>query len=150
VKDLLVDTDLWFDQYQVRDGVAIDRDTETAAEHLLYDYEVVPADTSFRFELVIENAQPWQLGMVLLGLKAFEDGEIAIGGFRSRGLGTVQLEWAGRYYEVPRQGNPGRPDADWVIRYLEGQETGVDARSKMNDWVKAFRQELAEVTQREV
>jgi CRISPR/Cas system CSM-associated protein Csm3 (group 7 of RAMP superfamily) len=46
---------LWFDQYQVRDGVAINRDTQTAEARLKYDYEVVPAQTRFDFMLVAEN-----------------------------------------------------------------------------------------------
>lgn len=33
----------WFGQYQERDGVSIDRDTETAADGKLYDFQVVPA-----------------------------------------------------------------------------------------------------------
>ncbi len=142
IKDLQVDPELWFNQYQVRDGVAIDRDTETAAEGLLYDFEVVPADTVFRCEIRMENGEPWQLGMLLLGLKPFERGEMALGGFRSRGLGVVRLDWQGRYYEVPRRGNPGGPDPDWVIRYLEGREAGVDARQKMEASVDEFRRAL--------
>lgn len=148
VKDLRVDPEFWFDQYQVRDGVAIDRDTETAAEGLLYDYEVVPADTMFRCTIVMENGEPWQLGMLLLGLKLFEKGEISLGGFRSRGLGVVKLDWQGRYYEVPRRGNPGGPDPDWMIRYLEGKETGIDAREKMEDSISEFRRELIEAAVR--
>jgi len=148
VKDLLVDPELWFNQYQVRDGVAIDRDTETAAEGLLYDYEVVPADTVFRCTILMENGEPWQLGMLLLGLKPFETGEISLGGFRSRGLGVVRLDWQGRYYEVPRCGNPGEPDPDWVIRYLEGRETGMDARQKMEESISEFRRELIEAARR--
>jgi CRISPR-associated RAMP protein (TIGR02581 family) len=47
VRDLTVQPDAWFGQYQERDGVAIDRDTETAADGKLYDYQVVPAATPF-------------------------------------------------------------------------------------------------------
>jgi CRISPR-associated RAMP protein (TIGR02581 family) len=147
IKDLLVDAEMWFGQFQVRDGVAIDRDTETAAEGLLYNYEVVPADVRFQCEIVVENAKPWQLGMLFLGLKPFETGEIAIGGFRSRGLGSVKLEWEGRYFEVP-QGNPGQPGVEWVIRYLEGKEGGVDARKLVDGWIGEFRRELADTARR--
>jgi CRISPR/Cas system CSM-associated protein Csm3 (group 7 of RAMP superfamily) len=83
---------LWFDQYQVRDGVAINRDTQTAEAGLKYDYEVVPAQTRFDFMLVAENLTAAQIGMLFIGLRPFESGEIGLGGFRSRGLGTVQLQ----------------------------------------------------------
>lgn len=45
VADLPVDHAGWFGQFEVRDGVAIDRDTETVRGGLKYDYEVVPAGT---------------------------------------------------------------------------------------------------------
>jgi CRISPR-associated RAMP protein (TIGR02581 family) len=62
VRDLTVLPKHWFGQYQERDGVAIDRDTETAAEGKLYDFQVVPAGTPFEFKAVVENAKEWELG----------------------------------------------------------------------------------------
>jgi len=150
IKDLLVDPGIWFDQYQVRDGVAIDRDTETAGEGLLYDYEVVPADTRFWCEIVVENAVDnspeaerqrithWPLGMLFLGLKPFEQGEIAIGGFRSRGLGTVKLDWEERTY-FAADGN-----ADRLIRYLQGEDVAKKVTDdQVKDWIGQFRRKLA-------
>lgn len=89
----LADPDSWLERYQVRDGVAIDRDTETAAEGFLYSYEVVSAGTRFRLELTIENASEAEQGMVLMGLRGFEFGRLPLGGGTSRGLGRVKLEW---------------------------------------------------------
>jgi CRISPR/Cas system CSM-associated protein Csm3 (group 7 of RAMP superfamily) len=66
--------DTWFDHYLTRDGVGIDRDTETAAEGLKYDFEAVPSGTEFEFEMVIENASEAELGVALLGLREFELG----------------------------------------------------------------------------
>ena len=57
VRDALVDHSLWFGQFEQRNGVALNRDTETAQSGLLYEYEVVPAGTRFAFELTIENAE---------------------------------------------------------------------------------------------
>lgn len=91
LKDAQVLPDVWFGQHEIRSGVALNRDTETAEEGLLYDYEVTPAGTRFDFELVLENAEDWQFGLVTLLLKPWERGEATIGGFRSRGLGRVQL-----------------------------------------------------------
>lgn len=91
VRDLAVVADTWFGQYQERDGVAIDRDTETAAEGKLYDFQVVPAGTRFHFQAVIENAKPEELGLLMIGLHQFETEQIPLGGGRSRGLGVVKL-----------------------------------------------------------
>lgn len=99
-KDAQVDEKLWFGQHEIRNGVALNRDTETVEEKLLYNYEVTPAGTRFDFELVMENAEPWQLGIVLLALKPWERGEAAIGGFRSRGLGRFRIENARRRYTM--------------------------------------------------
>ncbi len=92
VRDLTVRTENWFGQYQERDGVAIDRDTETAADGKLYDYQVVPAGTPFEFRAVVENAEPCELGLLMIGLHQFETEQIPLGGGRSRGLGVVKLE----------------------------------------------------------
>jgi CRISPR-associated RAMP protein (TIGR02581 family) len=91
VQDLNVVADDWFDQYQERDGVSIDRDTETAAEGKLYDFQVVPAGTPFQFRAIVENAEDWELGLLMIGLHQFENEMIPLGGGRSRGLGVVRL-----------------------------------------------------------
>jgi CRISPR-associated RAMP protein (TIGR02581 family) len=87
VRDLTVLPDTWFGQYQERDGVAIDRDTETAADGKLYDFQVVPAGTPFEFRAVVENAEDWELGLLMIGLHQFETEQIPLGGGRSRGCG---------------------------------------------------------------
>ncbi|BAZ66652.1 MAG: CRISPR-associated RAMP protein [Pelatocladus maniniholoensis HA4357-MV3] len=92
VRDLTVNPEYWFGQYQERDGVAIDRDTETAADGKLYDFQVVPAGTVFEFKAIVENAQPWELGLLMIGLHQFETEQIPLGGGSSRGLGVVKLE----------------------------------------------------------
>ncbi|MHC5860018.1 type III CRISPR-associated RAMP protein Csx7 [Nostoc sp.] len=93
IRDLTVSEpeENWFGQYQERDGVAIDRDTETASDGKLYDFQVVPAGTSFIFQAVIENAEEWELGMLMIGLHQFQTEQIPLGGGRSRGLGVVKL-----------------------------------------------------------
>jgi CRISPR-associated RAMP protein (TIGR02581 family) len=136
-KDAQVDHTLWFDQYEIRNGVGLNRDTETVEQGLLYDYEVVPAGTRFSFELLMENAADWQLGMVLLGLKPWERGDAQIGGFRSRGLGHVQLIDVERGYSELKPG-----DVDGLLKML-----GVGTVDDVNEdqektWIAAFRTEL--------
>ncbi|PLZ05069.1 CRISPR-associated RAMP protein Csx7 [Fischerella thermalis] len=118
VRDLTVVRDTWFGQYQERDGVAIDRDTETAAEKKLYDFQVVPSGTSFDLKIVVENAESWELGLLMIGLHQFESEQIPLGGGRSRGLGVVslkieQMQW------FDTEG-----DAKKLLNYLQNQVTG--------------------------
>lgn len=93
VRDLTIyqPEDNWFGQYQERDGVSIDRDTETAGDGRLYDFQVVSAGTLFEFRVVVENADEWELGLLMIGLSQFENQQIPLGGGRSRGLGVVEL-----------------------------------------------------------
>nr|WP_283756111.1 CRISPR-associated RAMP protein Csx7 [Roseofilum acuticapitatum] len=92
IRDLTVISDAWFGQYQERDGVCLDRDTGTAAEGKLYDFQVVPAGTPFEFKAVVENAEELELGLLIIGLHQLETEQIPLGGGRSRGLGVVRLE----------------------------------------------------------
>lgn len=148
-KDAHVDHRLWFGQFETRNGVGINRDTETVEQGLLYDYEVVPAGVRFYFDLVVENAAPWQLGMLLAALKPWQRGEVQIGGFRSRGLGYVQL--VGREgREAPeirsiavREGVAGVDD---VLAWLNGGGDAVGADQE-REWIAAFRAVLEQPEQ---
>lgn len=93
IKDLTVDKDTWFDHYEKRDGVAIDRGTETAGEGKLYDFEIVPAGVEFELNIVVENADDYDLGLLYLALKDFENGSAFIGGSKTKGLGNIQLTY---------------------------------------------------------
>jgi CRISPR-associated RAMP protein (TIGR02581 family) len=147
VSDLPVDKDTWFGQFQVRDGVAVDRDTGTVGEGLLYNYEVVPAGTSFRCEIAAEGLEDWQLGMLWLGLQPFLRGEMAVGGFRSRGLGTVKLEeLAAHYFDLGPEGNRAARLIDYVVSDLPGDSVSPE---KARGWVKAFKAKIAGLTQQE-
>ncbi|MGC1527003.1 MAG: CRISPR-associated RAMP protein Csx7 [Phormidesmis sp.] len=92
VRDLTVKPESWFGQYQERDGVSIDRDTETAVDGRLYDFQVVPAGVEFEFRAVFENAKEWELGLLVMGLQQLKMQQIPLGGGNSRGLGVVQLD----------------------------------------------------------
>lgn len=123
VRDLTVDVDTWFGQYQERDGVAIDRDTETAAEGKLYNFQVVPSGTNFHLKIVVENAENWELGLLMIGLHQFESEQIPLGGGRSRGLGVVslkidQIQW----FET-------KGDSRKLLTYLQNQ-----VMKNMNDY----------------
>lgn len=121
IRDLTVHEprDNWFGQYQVRDGVAIDRDTETAADSKLYDFQVVPAGTPFSFRAVVENAEEWELGLLMIGLHQFETEQIPLGGGKSRGLGVVKLNINEMNWVDVRQDNKNDTDPKKLISYMQ-------------------------------
>ena len=125
-----VQQDLWFGQYQQRDGVAIDRDTETVSGRKLYDYEAVPARVLFDFHAIVDNAQEWQLGMLYVGLSAFENGELTIGGGSSRGLGLIELSLESENYI----------DNQHIMQYLTKNYEGEIADRK--PWIEAFQERV--------
>lgn len=77
---------------EVRDGVGIDRDLHVASRAIKYDFELVPAGTSFALELVLENVGDLQLALVLQALELLDQGHVLLGGLTTRGLGRVGLE----------------------------------------------------------
>ncbi|MGH2506495.1 MAG: type III CRISPR-associated RAMP protein Csx7 [Ktedonobacteraceae bacterium] len=90
--DLYLLNDEWNNTTQVRDGVAIDRDSETAKDGAKYDFEVVPATTTFAMRIILENATEQDLQLISMGLSEFLHGFGGIGGLRSRGLGACILK----------------------------------------------------------
>lgn len=93
VKDLtLKDSPEPLQLSSIRQGIAILRDTGTVKSGALYDYEVVSPGARFSFEAVMENVEPWEVGLFALILKLWERGEIALGGKKTAGLGKGRLE----------------------------------------------------------
>jgi CRISPR-associated RAMP protein (TIGR02581 family) len=80
----------WVGTTQVRDGVCIERDSETARSGAKYDYEVIPRGASFLITIELENPEDADLAMVGAALAEWENG-VRLGGFTSRGLGQVKL-----------------------------------------------------------
>ena len=75
----------------VRDGVAMDRDRGRASDRLKYDFEVVEPGTPVHLEVHLENATPWQVGLVLAMVDDLDAGFVRVGGFGSRGLGWLEV-----------------------------------------------------------
>jgi CRISPR-associated protein Csm3 len=53
VNDLYLVNEEWEGGIEIRDGVAIDRDSETAKDGRKYDFEVVPASAKFKLRIVL-------------------------------------------------------------------------------------------------
>ncbi|MEB3294198.1 MAG: CRISPR-associated RAMP protein Csx7 [Synechococcales bacterium] len=117
IRDLTVQPKNWFGQYQNRDGVTIDRDTETAVDQRKYDFQVVPAGTIFDFKAAAENLEEAELGLLMLGLTQFENEMIPLGGGRSRGLGVVRLDIQEMLWVNPT-------DHDQRLEYMQNLVTG--------------------------
>jgi CRISPR-associated RAMP protein (TIGR02581 family) len=90
--DAPVNPEKWIGLTQVRDGVGIDRDSGRAVDGLKYDYEVVPPQTVFQYSMTIETGDALGLGLAALALHELKEGNVPLGGIRSRGLGRCHLD----------------------------------------------------------
>jgi CRISPR-associated RAMP protein (TIGR02581 family) len=95
---------------EVRDGVAIDRDLRTVHGSQKYDFEVVSPGTRFNLEVFVENPRSCLMGLLILGFDQIRDGFTALGGFTSRGLGRVDIQWTGITEVTARNLLEGKPD----------------------------------------
>ena len=119
----------WASIVQVRDGVVIDRDSQTAVDGLKYDYEVIPS--SSRFELCIDLENPTDPDRALLGAALFDwHAGSSIGGFTSRGLGRFHLK------DIKLSG-VNMQDPGQRMKFLTG--TTTEARfSDLGNWEDYF------------
>jgi CRISPR-associated protein Csm3 len=106
---------------QIRDGVVIDRDSETSVKNLKYDFEVVPVDSVLSFSLSLDNATPVDLGIIALGLNEMRSGFMQIGGNTSRGTGNFILEDLKVYETI-------LSDTEQLKKYVKN----IDIEKKMN------------------
>jgi len=109
---------------ELRDSVAIDREKESVANK--YDFEAMPAGVRFKLEIVAENLDDHELGLLLLGIRELQRSNIRIGGFKGRGLGVVTLEkmryeWVdrGSLLEYLTQGTTQPIDEAWINAKLQ-------------------------------
>lgn len=77
---------------QIRDGVAIDRDSLTAAPKKKYDFETVVPGTKFALMVSVDNPEDYELGLMFFVWELINQGFYTLGGNTSRGLGQVCLE----------------------------------------------------------
>lgn len=113
----------WHGGYQVRDGVAIDRDSGTARDGLKYDFEVTGKDTTFEALIELENPETEEMALVSAVLAEWRSG-FRLGGFTSRGLGRVVL--TGTQVEQVDYRNPTHLKAHLLHRTLQPAETLLD------------------------
>lgn len=76
---------------ELRDGVAIDRETRTAAGSAKFDLEVVPAGTAFLGSVRLKNPADYEVGLLAQALWMLDAGLLLLGGKTARGLGWVEV-----------------------------------------------------------
>lgn len=77
---------------ELRDGVAIDRETRTAAGSAKFDLEVVPAGTAFQGSIRLKNPADYEVGLLAQALWMLDAGILLLGGKTARGLGWVEVQ----------------------------------------------------------
>ncbi len=110
---------------QIRDGVGIDRDLGAARAGVKYDFETVIPGAQFCIEIVAENLEDWELGLLLAVLRMWKEGGIAIGGKSTRGPGWGVLTDIRIYQVTP----------DNLLGYLS---SGQKAERKEDELIEAF------------
>jgi CRISPR-associated RAMP protein (TIGR02581 family) len=129
---------------QVRDGVAIDRDSEKAVDRLKYDYEVVAPSLVFRLTILLDDPTDDDLALTCLGLSEFYSGLGYIGGKKSSGLGACVLRPL-QIYELDLTVEDPAQRAERLRRYLLGA-TLADKMQETKDQaaVQAFMNDKIE------
>ncbi len=131
------DDDLADKMIQIRDGVAIDRDSERAVDQLKYDYEVVAPAQTFPVRILVDDPSEADLALTCLGLSEFVNGMGYIGGKRSRGLGNCELTDL-TIYSLDLSPNDTIERAKRLKRYLLGKtlEEKMQLESDSNNFLE--------------
>lgn len=147
IKDLFIDPAWWTGRFELRDGVGIDRDTETARHGIKYDFEVIPATTRFQLELTLENGDDVAFGLLGIGLRELEQKRVTLGGKTTRGLGNIKLELD----EIEMIGDPkageysGEGSADLLDYFLTGKGKflkRLEAQKYLGAKIETFRTDV--------
>ena len=98
----------------IRNGVAIERDTHTAYGGALFNTETMPSGTSFRFIASAENLVSEEAFLFGKLIEYFADGNITVGGRSRAGLGNIELRDVD--IKIYRMGKDGFPVSEAPIR----------------------------------
>ena len=108
----------------VRNGVAIDRDTHTAIGGALFETETVPAGTVFSFGVSAENLTLEEAELFEKLMAYFADGNITVGGRSRAGLGSVELQEV--KVTLYRRGTDGFPVYEEISGGIGGIKGAVE------------------------
>lgn len=119
------------DAAQIRHGVGIHRDTQTAAPAIKYDQEVVTANARFGLEIIVENPDGDDLSLLALGLADLVHGRMTLGGNTSRGLGGCRVV-EGKVQSVDLS-QPAE-----LVNYLTTGEYPAANQEDLTDWLENY------------
>jgi len=92
IKDMPVNQDAWHETFlKTRDGVTIDRESRTAKDRAKYDFETVSPGIPFQLELMADNLDDNEKGILFLALDLISQGFASLGGNVSRGTGRINI-----------------------------------------------------------
>ena len=94
--------DSFEDEFEIRSGVAIDRNFGTSVGGNKFETEVVPKGTKFSFRAILENGDDTEWMIIRQLLMAMHLNMIPIGGMKSRGLGEIRLQKV-RYQKISQE-----------------------------------------------
>ena len=138
VPDLEVIPETYPGGVEIRDGVGIDRDRGRAVDGIKFDYEVIPAGTTFGFEVQADSPDDVELAMLAIAVREMQEGYVQVGGKTTRGLGACVLEDLA-VYAVDFSDVKGLES--YLLDRVKGQktsatETGDDANAYLADCIE--------------
>jgi CRISPR type III-B/RAMP module RAMP protein Cmr6 len=137
--------------YLVR-SVAIDPITGAAEAHKLYTFEVAPAGLSYRLNIVGQNLDDIELGLLLFSLNGFNSNiyPLTIGAMSGRGFGQMEFKLENLYVLEDSVDAVRKWAAQASLQdhagYYGLQENSLD----MNSLIAVFKRRFAESIQQEV
>jgi CRISPR-associated RAMP protein (TIGR02581 family) len=80
------------ERFTIRDGVGIDRDTESARDKFKFKFQALESGAEFSFFMQVENAGPKDFALLGILLGELTGPGMDVGGKKSRGFGRVKLK----------------------------------------------------------
>jgi CRISPR-associated RAMP protein (TIGR02581 family) len=104
IKDMPVRQEEWHKAFlRIRDGIIIDRDSRTAKDKGKYDFETVSPGVLFNLEIVGDNLDQKEKGLLFTAFDLISQGYASLGGNVSRGTGRIKIDI--REVEIFRPGD---------------------------------------------
>lgn len=142
-------------QFKLLDFLAIDRFTGGGRDGAKFD-ALVLWKPKFRVRILLENPDPWELGLLLLVLRDIHDGMTSVGFGRSKGFGQCNIEdyqlTIGYLHDTDlhlllpahTEQMPAKSDDSGVYQTIRcGFFADAPWKNITNDWLKACTQKIA-------
>lgn len=123
---------------ELRHGVAIDR-VKGSVKHGPFDLEMVPPGVMFWGEIVLQNYQAWQLGLIAQALGELEDGFAQLGSNKTSGFGVVRPQVVRILHEQPARHGDAPLGVGAMVSGEEAQGYGLLAEGALPGTQSALR-----------